>query len=47
LVVELNSYLGGHVVSAGSVEVVVGPVEEVLLPISLVSFMIADAEFSS
>jgi len=42
-----NRGLGGHVVSAGSVEVVVGPVEEVLLSISLVSFMIADAEFSS
>lgn len=42
-----NRGLGRHIVSAGSVEVVVGPVEEVLLSISLVSFVIADAEFSS
>jgi hypothetical protein len=42
-----NRGLGRHIVSAGSVEVVVGPVEEVLLSISLASFVIADAEFSS
>jgi len=42
-----NRGLGRHVVGRGSVEVVVGPVEEFLLTKTCLSTAISDSEFSS